>query len=119
MSTGLPPDVPPYTKVFGPGANCTLEICPVEISVYGYAPSLAANVVFLCLYILSACIHVYLGIRWKSWFFMGCMVLGAVNATLGYAARISMHYNPFNFAAFMIQISSSLLPVPLLSPSGY
>ncbi|KAI0849302.1 RTA1 like protein-domain-containing protein [Daldinia vernicosa] len=104
MSTGLPPGVPPYTKVFGPGANCTLEICPVEISVYGYAPSLAANAVFLCLYLLSACIHVYLGIRWKSWFFMGCMVLGAVNATLGYAARISMHYNPFNFAAFMIQI---------------
>ncbi|OTB15100.1 hypothetical protein K445DRAFT_301731 [Daldinia sp. EC12] len=104
MSTGLPPGVPAGTKVFGPGSNCTLEVCPVDISVYGYVPSLAANAIFLALYLISACIHVYLGIRWKSWFFMGCMVLGAVNATLGYAGRIAMHYNPFDFVAFMLQI---------------
>ncbi|KAI0385579.1 RTA1 like protein-domain-containing protein [Hypomontagnella monticulosa] len=104
MSTGLPPGVPPYVKVFGPGGNCTLDICPVEISVYGYRPSLAANVTFLCLYVISASIHIYLGVRWRTWFFMGCMVLGAVNAVLGYAGRIAMYYNPFNFAAFMIQI---------------
>ncbi|OHX00778.1 parasitic phase-specific protein psp-1 protein [Colletotrichum incanum] len=35
---------------------------------------------------------------------MGCMVFGAMNAVLGYAGRIVMYYNPFNFAAFMVQI---------------
>ncbi|KAI2603262.1 RTA1 like protein-domain-containing protein [Hypoxylon fragiforme] len=105
MSINFPPGIiPPYTKVFGPGANCTLETCPIELSVYRYRPSLAANITFLCLYCLSASIHLYLGIRWKTWFFMGCMLLGAVNAVLGYAARIAMYYNPFNFVAFMIQI---------------
>ncbi|KAL7621662.1 hypothetical protein AAE478_008989 [Parahypoxylon ruwenzoriense] len=104
MSAELPPGVPPYVKVFGPGANCTLDICPVEMSVYGYRPSLAANFSFLGLYLLSASIHIYLGFRWKTWFFMSCMALGAVNAVLGYGARVAMYYNPFNFVAFMIQI---------------
>ncbi|OBR04789.1 Parasitic phase-specific protein PSP-1 [Colletotrichum higginsianum IMI 349063] len=104
MSTGLPPGVLPNVKIFGPGANCTLDICPVEMSVYGYRPDLAANITFLALYLISAAIHVYLGFRWKTWFFMICMVFGAANAVLGYAGRIVMYYNPFNFAAFMVQI---------------
>lgn len=112
-SSDLPPGVPPYVKVFGPGANCTLDICPVEISVYGYRPSLPSNVTFLALYLISAAIHIYLGYRWKTWFFASCMVVGAFNAVLGYAGRIAMYYNPFNFAAFMIQIS--MLPFKNLS----
>lgn len=105
MSTGLPPGVPPGVTVFGPGANCTLAICPVQMSVYGYRPSLPANITFLGLYLVTAAVHVGLGLRWRTWFFMACMVFGALNAVLGYAARIAMYYNPFNFAAFMIQIS--------------
>lgn len=104
-TSSLPPGVPPYTKVFGPSANCTLDICPVELSVYGYRPSLAANGALLALYALSAFLHMYLGLRWKEKFFMGCMILGAANAILGYAGRIALYFNPFNFAAFMIQIS--------------
>jgi hypothetical protein len=104
ISTGLPPAVPPYVVVFGPKANCTLDICPVQISVYGYLPNLAANVAFLALYVISAMIHTFLGVRWKTWFFMGCMVAGALNAVIGYSGRILLHYNPFNFAAFMMQI---------------
>jgi hypothetical protein len=108
MSSGLPPGVPPNVVIFGPDANCTLSICPVQMSVYGYRPSLPSNITFIALYTLSAAIHIYLGIRWKTWFFMGCMVLGAVNAVLGYAGRVMMYYNPFDFAAFMIQISELL-----------
>jgi hypothetical protein len=60
MSTDLPPGIlppPPNVVVFGPGANCTLAICPVEISVYGYRPSLAANISFIALYAVAAVIH--------------------------------------------------------------
>lgn len=96
--------IPPYTVVFGPDGNCTLSICPVEYSIYGYRPSLAANSTFLALYVISGCIHLYLGLRWKTWFFMSCMLAGALNAILGYAGRIMMWYNPFSFNAFMIQI---------------
>ncbi|KAK4100385.1 hypothetical protein N658DRAFT_101857 [Parathielavia hyrcaniae] len=106
-SLNLPPGVmppPPNVVVFGPNANCTLDICPVEISVYGYRPSLAASITFIALYAIAIVIHAYLGIRWKQWWFMSCMLVGAVNAIIGYAGRIMMYYNPFSFAAFMIQI---------------
>jgi hypothetical protein len=107
-SSALPTGVlrpPPNVVVFGPRANCTLDICPVQYSVYGYRPSLAANVSFIALNALAALIHTYLGFRWKQWWFMGCMLVGAVNAIIGYVGRVMMYYNPFNFAAFMLQIS--------------
>ncbi|KAJ0123206.1 parasitic phase-specific protein psp-1 [Diaporthe amygdali] len=96
----LPPDV----VLFGPDGNCTLEICPIEASLYGYRPSLSASISFIVLYALSACIHIYLGWRWKKWFFMSCMVLGALNAIAGYAGRIILYNNPFDFTGFMLQI---------------
>ncbi|KAK8094018.1 phospholipid-translocating ATPase [Apiospora hydei] len=96
--------LPPGVKPFGPGNNCNLDICPIEFTVYGYRPSLAANITFLSLYFISAAIHLYLGTRWKTRFFMICMLAGACNAIIGYAARIALYYNPFNFTAFMIQI---------------
>ncbi|KAK4149585.1 sphingoid long-chain base transporter rsb1 [Chaetomidium leptoderma] len=106
-STPLPPGVPrpPQNVVFfGPKANCTLDICPVQYSVYGYRPSLAANVAFIALNAVAALVHTYLGFRWKQWWFMGCMIVGAVNSIIGYVGRVMMYYNPFNFSAFMLQI---------------
>lgn len=117
-STSLPPGAlrpPPYVIVFGPQANCTLDICPVEISVYGYRPSLAANITFIALYAVAGLIHAYLGIRWKQWWFMGCMLVGAANAIIGYIGRVMMYYNPFNFSAFMLQISE-LFSSPVFLP---
>lgn len=120
------PGLPPYITVFGPDGNCTLALCPVEYSVYGYRPNLAANAVFLALYVISGGIHLYLGIRWKKWFFMGCMLAGALNAVIGYAGRIMMWYNPFNFVGFMMQIGECLFldgyergAMGELWPSGY
>ncbi len=100
--------LPPYIIVFGPRANCTLDVCPVQASVYGYRPSLPANITFIALYGLVMVIHAYLGVRWKTWWFSGCVLIGAINAIIGYAGRVLMWYNPFNFSAFMIQISKAL-----------
>ncbi len=105
-STALPiTRPPPYAVVFGPHANCTLDICPVSASVYGYRPSLAASWTFIALNALAALIHGYLGFRWKQWWFMSCMIVGTTNAVVGYIGRVLMYWNPFSFAAFMIQIS--------------
>ncbi|KAK4215380.1 sphingoid long-chain base transporter RSB1 [Rhypophila decipiens] len=103
LPPGVPP-LPPNVVVFGPGSNCTVDICPLQFSVYGYRPSLAANISLIALYAVAAVIHIYLGFRWKQWWFMACMLLGAANAIIGYIGRVMMHYNPFNFAAFMLQI---------------
>ncbi|KAI6358320.1 hypothetical protein MCOR25_007361 [Pyricularia grisea] len=107
MTGGGPPPpgrMPGNFIVFGPRANCTLDLCPVEMSVYGYRPSLAANGAFIALFTIAAMIHAYLGIRWRSWWFMSCMVTGCFVITLGYIGRIMLYYNPWSFAGFMMQI---------------
>ena len=106
------PRLAPHMVYFGPKANCTLDLCPVEYSVYGYRPSLAANISFIALNALAGVIHMYLGFRWKQWWFMICMLVGIVNAILGYVGRVLMYYNPFNFSAFMLQISMLTVSLP-------
>jgi hypothetical protein len=90
--------------IFGPDANCTLALCPVEWSVYQYRPSLAANGTFIALYALAMITHIILGIRWRQWFFMSFMILGCLFEIVGYIGRIILYHNPFNFGGFMIQI---------------
>ncbi|KAK1834261.1 sphingoid long-chain base transporter RSB1 [Podospora conica] len=101
---GIHSNMPPNMVVFGPNANCTLDLCPVEYSVYGYRPSLGANIAFIALYSLAIVLHAYLGVMWRQWWFTGCILAGAINAVLGYAGRLLMYHNPFNFVGFMIQV---------------
>jgi hypothetical protein len=97
-------DPPNGLIVFGPDANCTLDLCPLEWSVYKYRPSLAANVIFIVLYALAMGIHIFLGIRWRTWFYMIFMILGCLFEIIGYIGRLLMYSNPFSFPGFMIQI---------------
>jgi uncharacterized membrane protein len=94
---------------FGPHANCTLDVCPVQYSVYGYRPSLGINGTFLALYLVAGIIHAVLGIMWRQWWFMSCMIAGTINAVIGYTGRILMYDNPFDYTAFIMQISEFVL----------
>lgn len=101
-ATMLPPSA--QTDAFGPDSPCDLDNCPIEWSIYQYRPDLAANIAFLALFAAVGFIHIFLGIRWKSWGFMVGMILGCVSEVAGYAGRILLYYNPFSFNGFMIQI---------------
>ena len=95
----------PHYVPFGPKANCTLDVtCSIEMSVYQYRPSLAANGLFIALYSIALLVHVWLGFRWRSWWFMACMILGCLDEIIGYVGRIMLWHNPFSFIGFMIQI---------------
>ncbi|KAJ3951681.1 hypothetical protein N0V92_011905 [Colletotrichum tropicale] len=102
--TGPPPPLPPYVVVFGPDANCTLEICDIHYSLYRYRPNIAVNALFLALYGLAGLVHIFLGIRWRSYWFMTFMVLGCLSEIVGYIGRIMLYHNPFAFVPFMLQI---------------
>ncbi|KAM4057115.1 RTA1 like protein [Hirsutella rhossiliensis] len=101
MSSG---ELPPGLKTFGPSANCTLDICPAEWSIYGYQPSLGANATFLVMFAILGLVHTYLGVRWRSWGFMSGMIVGCLCEIIGYAGRIILFNNPFSFGGFMVQI---------------
>jgi hypothetical protein len=99
----------PYLISYGPAANCVLDrtspyYCPLSWSVYGYLPALAASSTFIALYAIALAIHIYLGLRWRTWWFMGAMIFGCVCEVLGYGGRIMLYNNPFGFTGFMIQI---------------
>lgn len=106
----MPSDMPPgydlsNMVVFGPDANCTRELCPIEMSVYKYRPNLGANVTFLVLYAVAMVVHIILGYRWNSWWFASFMVAGCLSEIIGYLGRIIMWDNPFSFSGFMLQIT--------------
>lgn len=99
------PDGGPWYTTGGTNdPNCTIAVCPVEISVYGYRPSLAASISLITLYALCAVIQVFLGIRYKMWGFMVAMVLGCIDEIMGYVGRIIMWQNPWNSNGFIMQI---------------
>ncbi|KAK1764346.1 parasitic phase-specific protein psp-1 [Phialemonium atrogriseum] len=89
---------------YGPDSNCTLELCPVEWSALQYRPSLAASGIFIGLFATTMIIHIVEGIRWQTWGFMACMILGCLDEIIGYVGRIVLHGNPFSFSGFFVNI---------------
>ncbi|KAK8119213.1 parasitic phase-specific protein psp-1 [Apiospora kogelbergensis] len=111
-STHLDPAQLRYMIGFGPKVNCTLDLCPLEMSVTAYRPSVPVNIIFIALYSFAMTIHIMLGFRWQSWFFTLCCVTCTISAIAGYVARIFMHYNPFAFYPFLIQgVFLTIVPV--------
>lgn len=90
---------------FGPGVNCTLDLCPIEWTVYKHRPSLPTNAVFVALYTIALLVHTYLGIRWRSWGFMAFMIIGCVYVMIGYVGRIVLWADPWSFPGFMVQMT--------------
>ena len=89
---------------YGPDANCTLQLCPLEVTLFKYRPSLAANTIFLVLFAIAFVIHIVLGIKWRTWVFSSVIALGCLSEVIGYAGRILMWKDPFTFVGFMMQI---------------
>ena len=92
----------------GKQSNCTLGACPIEISTYGYRPSLPFQSLLIALYFLCALAQSYLGWRYKNWSYMSAMLLGCICEIIGYAGRILMWQNPWNHPGFIIQIGAYL-----------
>lgn len=78
--------------------------CPVESSIYGYYPNLGANAFFAAAFGIFAIIHVFFGVRYRSWTYLIAMAVGCGTECLGYVGRVLLHGNPFGNAGFNIQI---------------
>lgn len=88
----------------GKDSNCSLPICPVEISVYGYRPSIPASATLIALYGVCLFVQIFLGWRYKTWTFLAAMALGCIDEMLGYVGRILLYQNPFKQPGFIMQI---------------
>ncbi|KAL1868224.1 hypothetical protein VTK73DRAFT_3786 [Phialemonium thermophilum] len=89
---------------YGPSANCTLALCPVEWSALEYRPSLAASGAFIGLFAVAMVVHIIEGWHWRDWGFMSLMAAGCIDEIIGYGGRIILYNNPFSFSGFLMQI---------------
>ncbi|KXH67481.1 RTA1 like protein [Colletotrichum salicis] len=85
-------------------ANCTVETCPLSCAQVEYLPTLAGNAVYAAGFGLLLIAQIGLGIRYQTWGFMVGMVCGLVLEVVGYAGRIMLHNNPFDFNNFIIYL---------------
>lgn len=85
--------------------ECDLERCTVQQSIFQYQPNLPANSLFIAIFGVSMIVHLYQGYRWKQWTFGGLVALGCAVEMIGHGGRIIMHYDPWSFTGFMLQIS--------------
>lgn len=89
---------------FGPQANCTLDACPIEASILQYQPNEAASGAFIGIFGLAMVAHAVEGAWFRTWGFMVSMLCGCVLEIAGYAGRVILHDNPFDFNGFILQI---------------
>ena len=82
----------------------SLPYCPVEYSIYGYAPSLSANAFFTAWFAVLFIPNIVLGVYFKAWTYMVALGLGCAIEALGYGGRIMLHQNAFSTPGFQMQI---------------
>lgn len=67
-----------------------------------YQPTLAGNTVYAAAFGLLLIAQLGLGIKYKTWGFMVGMICGLFLEVVGYAGRIMLHNNPFNFNNYIM-----------------
>lgn len=82
--------------------NCTVETCSLSCAQVKYLPTLAGNVVYAAAFGLLLIAQLRLGIKYKTWGFMVGMLCGLILEVVGYAGRIMLHENPFDFNNFIM-----------------
>ncbi|TKA82927.1 hypothetical protein B0A55_01313 [Friedmanniomyces simplex] len=84
--------------------GCTKETCPVDKSVYGYQPNLGSVIFFLALFTVSGAVYGWQGVKTRTWFFTGAMVIGSLSEVLGYVAKLLLWQDPFSDPGFKMSV---------------
>jgi hypothetical protein len=83
-------------------ANCTAGTCPLSCAQVEYLPTLAGNAVYAAAFGLLLIMQLMLGIKYKTWGFTVGMICGLILEVVGYAGRVMLHANPFDFNNFIM-----------------
>ncbi|KAF2111484.1 RTA1 like protein-domain-containing protein [Lophiotrema nucula] len=95
--------------------------CPVEDTIYGYAPNLGANAFYAVIFALCSVVQLYFIFRyWRIWKGYSILVfVGALGECCGYVGRILLHQNPWNGAAMTIQLLLIMVAPSFLAAALY
>jgi uncharacterized membrane protein len=98
------PGAPPRPSNIPEWCDSITPECPVEGTLYGYTPDLAANAFFAGFFGIALIAQLYFGIRYKTWTYMIAVGLGCLAECVGYIGRVMLNRNPWNDIGFNIQI---------------
>lgn len=83
---------------------CTVDICPLSYGFIQHSPNLAGIALYIALFSLFLVLHLGFGVIRRTYYFSIALVLGLILEVLGYAGRLMMRSNPFNFSAFLLYL---------------
>ena len=83
---------------------CTLQTCPLSCAQVPFLPTFAGNLTYAVLMGILLFAHLGLGIWYRTWGFLIGMISGLVLEIIGYAGRLMLHSDPFNFNNFLMYV---------------
>ncbi|KAL5440957.1 hypothetical protein PMIN07_006835 [Paraphaeosphaeria minitans] len=93
--------------------------CPVAATTYGYYPDLGPNAFFLALFATLFVATLAIGVWSKTWTYTLALGGGTLLEALGYLGRVMQHSNPWNKAAFEMQICCLVLAPSFVAAAIY
>ncbi|KAL2696258.1 hypothetical protein AAEP93_002672 [Penicillium crustosum] len=93
--------------------------CPVEGTIYGYAPNFAASIVFCAIFGILGLVQLVQVLKWRMWSFGIPVVLGAVSEVIGYVGRLMLHSNAYSDVGFQTQICTLIIAPAFWSAAIY
>ncbi|CZR66914.1 related to phospholipid-translocating ATPase [Phialocephala subalpina] len=84
--------------------DCTKETCSVKDSIYGYYPSEPVNIILVVIFAISLIVHLFQGIKSRSWTFLVALGLGTLAEAIGYVGRLLLRNDPFSKGYIGIQL---------------
>ena len=98
--------------------HVTLEY-PIIKTLYGYRPNLGVNAFFCVAFGLLLVGQLLLGTYKRTYSYMIAVSIRCLEAFIGYVGRLVMHSNPWNKAAFEVQICCLVLAPSFLAADIY
>jgi hypothetical protein len=96
--TGYPGVAPNITFL----DQCTPDLCPLDIAVMKYIPSLSANAVFVIIFAILFVLQAIMCFFYKTYTYTFAMCAGLALEIVGYLARISMRTHMFTEGPFLM-----------------
>ncbi|KAF1997308.1 RTA1-domain-containing protein [Amniculicola lignicola CBS 123094] len=108
----IPPPSPEFcTKI--------TDVCTIEGTLYGYRPSMGANVFFAAFFGVCLLYQIVCGIKYRTWTFMIGLGLGCLGELIGYVGRIMMNNNPYDDFGFQMQICCLIISPAFVAGGVY
>ncbi|KAK3904174.1 RTA1 like protein [Staphylotrichum tortipilum] len=100
------------TNITRPSFDWCTEVsldCPVKATTLGYYPNKGVNIFVALGFGLAALVTIAMGVWKRTWGFSAAVAAGCILECVGYIGRVLLSSNPWNGAAFKMQIVAIIL----------